>query len=65
MKPFNIYSEEIKFYNDFVPAKFIGTGFGKTFEEAVHEYFSRNPSHLFDPKRMTLWGCRLFTEPQP
>lgn len=60
MKAFNIYCEGVLLNSESIPATLLGTGFGRTFEEAVLEYFSRNPSEWFDPKRLTFWGCGLY-----
>lgn len=39
----------------------LGTGYGNTFEDAVRELAARERwGDLFDPERLTHWGCRLF-----
>ena len=44
-------------------ATLIGRAFGKTFKEAYENFAERDKGfkNLFNPDRMTYWGCRLFT----
>ena len=45
------------------PATLIGRAFGKTFKEACENFAEKNKDfkHLFNPDKMTYWGCHLFT----
>ncbi len=63
-KRFAIWVEGYSCTGDHGVARFVGTGVGRTFQEACQEYFRRHPSKTYDPIRNTDWGCRLFDNPE-
>lgn len=46
------------------PASFIGSSHGNTFEDAIWNWFCKNPSNSFDETTMTYFGCRLLPNEQ-
>ena len=64
---FHIYSEE----SEWTIEAYHGIGHGETLQEACDELFTRKnvmrapntpPDTNYDPKKLTYWGCRIFSK---
>lgn len=62
MKKFEIWMEGYATNGEHSDASLLGIGYGETFENAVKNFYNKNPDKKinFDPERMTHWGCGLF-----
>ena len=63
---YEIWSEGYSVTGDSGPAMLMGTAKGADFKEACVAFFAdpynlHGYKRLFDPERLTFWGCRLFT----
>jgi len=64
-KAWEIWMEGFRATGDEALASKVGDGRGLTFEDAVLDYYRRNPDPSFSPDSMSVWGCKLYpTESQ-
>jgi len=60
-KTFSIWAEGYQATGEHGGATWYGHARGVTFKDACISLFKTHPEgHLFDPERLTYWGCRLF-----
>lgn len=58
---YHIWSEGYRATGGQLGASYHGCYEGDTFEEACKQWaLSSSEPNLFDPKKLTYWGCRLF-----
>lgn len=66
MKVYDIWAEGYACTGDSAGATLVGQACAETFQEACNKYatYDAGFARLYDPERLTYWGCKLFDNRQ-